>query len=156
MGNLKGCSHPGRLPDALGVDEGVAVSLTAEELAGRYHQAWADHDPTSIAALHTDDSVFHLHGVAPAAVGRTAVAALVAALVRLSPDLAFAPKRGYVAADHIVFEYAMSGSFGDSAFVCDGVDVIAVTDGLVARKDTYLDLTALVHQVGSLPDLTAA
>lgn len=130
------------------------MSRTVEELAGQYHQAWADREPTAIAALHSDNSVFHMHGVAPKAVGRTAVAALIAALVSLIPDLAFAPKRGYVAVDHIVFEYAMSGTFGGSPFVCDGADVIAVSDGLVARKDTYLDLTALVNQVGPLPDLT--
>ena len=131
------------------------MSLTVEELAGRYHQAWAEHDPTSIAALHSDDSVFHMHGVAPEAVGRTAVAAMIAALLKLAPDLAFAFTRGYVAADHIVVEYAMSGTFGASPFVCDGADVIAVSDGLVTRKDTYLDLTALVSQVGPLPDISA-
>ena len=109
-----------------------------------------------------------MHGVAPEAVGRPAVAALIATLVRLVPDLSFALKRGYVANDHIVIEYDMSGTFGDSPFVCDGVDVIAVTDSLlvggagaitdgeVALKDTYLDLQALVDQVGALPDLTAA
>ena len=78
----------------------------------------------------------------------------VRALVGLIPDLTFAPQRGYIAADHMVIEYAMSGTFGGSPFVCDGVDVIAVSDGLVARKDTYLDLTALVSQVGPLPDLS--
>ncbi len=130
------------------------MSLTVEELAGQYHQAWADHEPAAIAALHTDDSVFHMHGAAPEAVGRTAVAALITTLVGLIPDLTFAPQRGYIAADHMVIEYAMSGTFGGSPFVCDGVDVIAVSDGLVARKDTYLDLTALVSQVGPLPDLS--
>ena len=156
MGILRGSGHGGRLPDALGTDRGVVVGLNAEELAGRYHQAWADRDPEAAAALHSDASVFHMHGVAPEAVGRPAVAALIATLVRLVPDLSFALKRGYVAHDHIVIEYDMSGTFGDSPFVCDGVDVIAVTDGEVARKDTYLDLQALVDQVGALPDLTAA
>ena len=128
--------------------------LTVEDLAGQYHQAWADHEPTAIAALHTDDSVFHMHGVAPEAVGRTAVVALVTTLVNLVPDLAFALKRGYLGSDHMVIEYAMSGNVGGAPFVCDGADVIAVSDGLVARKDTYLDLIALVSQVGPLPDLT--
>lgn len=127
---------------------------TVDELAAQYHQAWADHDPAAIAALHTEGSVFHLHGVAPAAAGRTAVAALVTSLVGVIPDLAFALTRGYVAPDHLVIEYDMSGTFDGSPFVCDGVDVIAVSDGLVDRKDTYLDLTALVGQVGPLPDLT--
>lgn len=69
--------------------------------------------------------------------------------VSLIPDLAFQLKRAYVGADHIVIEYDMSGTFAGSPFVCDGADVLAVSDGLVARKDTYLDLTALVSQVGS-------
>jgi hypothetical protein len=30
--------------------------------------------------------------------------------------------------------------------VCDGVDVFAVNDGRVARKDTYLDWPALQEQ----------
>ena len=134
--------------------KGAAMSLTVEELAGLYHQAWADHDPTAIAALHTDDSVFHMHGVAPEAVGRIAVTELATTLVSLIPDLGFAMKRGYLGDDHLVIEYAMSGTFAGSSFVCDGADVIAVSGGLVARKDTYLDLTALVGQVGPLPDLT--
>ena len=95
-----------------------------------------------------------MHGVAPEAVGRTAVVALVTTLVNLVPDLAFALKRGYLGSDHMVIEYAMSGNVGGAPFVCDGADVIAVSDGLVARKDTYLDLIALVSQVGPLPDLT--
>ena len=76
--------------------------------------------PTSIAALHADDSVFHTHGVAPEAVG--AVAALVAALVKLAPDLALTLKRGHVAADHIGIEDAMSGTWGASPFGCHGAD----------------------------------
>ena len=31
---------------------------------------------------------------------------------------------------------------------CDGVDVIAVTDGRIARKDTYLDWPAIQRQLG--------
>ncbi len=132
------------------------MSLTVEDLAGQYHQAWADREPTAISALHSEDSIFHMHGVAPEAVGRPAVVALVTTLVRLVPDLVFTPKRGYLGVDHMVIEYAMSGTFGRSPFVCDGADVIAVSDGLVARKDTYLDLNALVSQVGPLPDLTTS
>ena len=45
----------------------------------------------------------------------------------------------------------MSGTYGQTHFECDGADVIAVSDGLVTRKDTYLDLTALTEQIGSLP-----
>jgi hypothetical protein len=33
--------------------------------------------------------------------------------------------------------------------VCEGIDVFAVTDGRVARKDTYLDWPALQEQQGA-------
>jgi len=40
---------------------------------------------------------------------------------------------------------------GESPFICNGADVIAVRDGLVARKDTYLDLAAYQRQAGAIP-----
>jgi hypothetical protein len=36
-------------------------------------------------------------------------------------------------------------------FTCDGVDVVTVADGLVARKETYLDFVAYRRQAGPLP-----
>ena len=79
----------------------------------------------------------------------------MASLLTLVPDLHFEAKRVYLGADHIVFEYDMSGTTGGTSFMCDGADVIAVTDGFVARKDTYLDLVALVDQIGALPEMVA-
>ena len=49
----------------------------------------------------------------------------------------------------------MSGTTDGAHFVCDGADVIAVTDGLVARKDMYLDLMALLDQIGTMPIIGA-
>jgi ketosteroid isomerase-like protein len=136
-------------------NEGHSLSLSIEDLAGQYHQAWTDRDPDVIVALHTDGSTFHIHGAAAPAVGRPAVRDLVAALLTLVPDLQFDAKRVYLGAEHIVFEYDMSGTSSGTHFVCDGADVIAVADGLVDRKDTYLDLVALVDQIGALPELVA-
>ena len=82
-----------------------------------------------------------------------AVRDLIASLLGLVPDLHFEAKRFYIGSDHIVFEYDMSGTSDGTHFVCDGVDVIAVNDGLVARKDTYLDLVTLADQVGALATL---
>jgi ketosteroid isomerase-like protein len=42
----------------------------------------------------------------------------------------------------------MTGSAAGSQFSVDGVDVFAVHDGRVARKDTYLDLLEYQRQVG--------
>lgn len=132
------------------------MSLSIADLAGEYHQGWVGRDADTIAALHTEDSTFHIHGLADPAVGRGPVRDLIASLLALVPDLHFEAKRFYVGSDHIVLEYDMSGTSDGSHFVCDGVDVIAVDDGLVARKDTYLDLVALVDQVGALPRIVSA
>jgi ketosteroid isomerase-like protein len=132
------------------------MSLTVEELAMSYHGAWVELDPDAIIALHSEDSVFHMHGAAEAATGKDSVRELVVALLKLVPDLKFAAKRIYSGDDHIVFEYDMSGTFDGSAFICDGVDVIAVADGLVTRKDTYLDYIKLTEQIGEMPMIGAA
>ena len=134
-----------------GIRGEIQVSLSIEELAGRYHQAWTDLDVDAIVALHTEDSVFHIHGVTDAATGRVSIRQAIAALLGLVPDLHFDAKRAYLGAGHLVLEYEMSGTAGGSPFTCDGADVIAVQDGLVARKDTYLDLAAYQRQAGAIP-----
>jgi ketosteroid isomerase-like protein len=132
------------------------MSLSVEELAMAYHGAWLDLDPDAIVSLHSGDSVFHMHGAAEPAIGKEAIRELVVALLRLVPDLKFEPKRLYSGDDHIVFEYDMSGTFDGTRFMCDGVDVIAVADGLVTRKDTYLDYLRLMDQIGKMPKIGAA
>lgn len=127
------------------------MSLSAQELAGMYSKAWATHDVDAIVALHTSDSVFHVHGLTDPAAGREAIMEAVAAMFEQAPDLRFETQRGYLGTDHIVLEYVMSGTSSGSPFACDGVDVIAINDGLVRRKDTYLDLAAYQRQ--GLPGL---
>ena len=124
------------------------------ELATAYARAWAAHDADAIVALHTEDSVFHVHGLGAAASGVASVRLLVVAFLRHVPDLHVDRKRVHLGTDHLVTEYDMSGTAGGSPFVCDGVDVIAVSNGLVARKDTYLDLAALQRQTSPLPVMT--
>jgi ketosteroid isomerase-like protein len=136
--------------------KGDPMGLTTEELAMAYHQAWVDLNPDTIVALHSEDSVFHMHGGAEPATGRSAIHGLITAFLLLVPDLKFEPKRLYVGADHIALEYDMSGTYAGSHFVCDGADVIAVADGRVTRKDTYLDYVTLTEQIGEMPPIGAA
>ena len=98
------------------------MSFSVADLAGHYHQAWAVHDTDAIAALHTQDSVFHIHGATEPAVGRSSVRELVATFLELVPNLRFASKRAYFSADHIGFEYDMSGTVNGADFTwrrCD-------------------------------------
>jgi steroid delta-isomerase-like uncharacterized protein len=126
---------------------------TTTDLAIRYGAAWAAHDPDAIVALHTDDTVFHMHGGGDPAEGRSAVREAIVAIFEQSPDLRFDRKTVYFGEGHIVSEYEMCGTADGTPFACDGVDVFALSDGRIARKDTYLDWGTLHAQIGR--DLTA-
>jgi ketosteroid isomerase-like protein len=119
-----------------------------EEFFARYGRAWATHDPDAIVAMHTDDTVFHVHDVAEPSCGRVAVREVIASAFEQMPDLRFERRRVLFGADHVVSEYVMSGSVGEKPFACDGVDVFTLRDGLVARKDSYVDWLTYARQVG--------
>ena len=118
-----------------------------QELAARYGAAWAKHDLDAIVAMHTDDTVFHLHGFGEPATGLAAVREAFAATFARSPDLRFEKSRVYIGDEHFVSEYRMCGTSEGKPFACEGVDVIAVSDGLITRKDTYVDWAAMQRQL---------
>ncbi len=60
------------------------MSRTISDFAEVYSRAWADHDPDAIVALHTEDTVFHQHGMGDPAVGRLAVRGAVAGLFTMA------------------------------------------------------------------------
>jgi steroid delta-isomerase-like uncharacterized protein len=142
------------------------VSATAtqiEELAGRYGDAWNAQDLDAIVAMHAPDGVFHLHapGAAPVE-GRDAIREAFAGFLTQLPDIHFEPVRLRAGADFWVLESRMSGTVsapieveGDSLEApgarveVDFLDVIAVEDGLLARKDSYLDTLDFQTQLGA-------
>lgn len=124
------------------------MSIETQELAARYGAAWAAHDLEAIMAMHTDDTVFHLHGGGEPAVGLAATRAAFAAAASQWPDNRFDKSRVHIGDEHFVSEYQMSATADGKQLTCDGVDVIAVTDGRIARKDTYLDWPAIQQQLG--------
>jgi ketosteroid isomerase-like protein len=130
------------------------MTIETQELAARYGAAWAEHDLDAIMAMHTDDTVFHLHGGSEPAMGLAATREAFAAAFAQWPDIRFEKSRVYIGDGHFVSEYQMRGSSEGKRVACDGVDVIAVADGRVARKDTYLDWPAIQRQLGM--ELTAS
>lgn len=124
------------------------MSPAPQEFAMSYSRAWAEHDPDAIVAMHTDDTVFHMHGYAESATGRATVRDAIAALFDQSPDLHFESRRVHFGEDHFVSEYEVSGTADGKPFACEGVDVFTLRDGRVARKDTYIDWLAFQRQVG--------
>ena len=127
------------------------MSTSLVGFAQAYSGAWAAHDPDAIAAMHTDDSVFDLHEVKEPATGRAPVRDLIATLLTAVPDLRFEPRRAHFGSEHFVTEYLMRGTADGKPFAIAGADVFTMRDGLVGRKDTYLDWLAYERQVGVDP-----
>jgi ketosteroid isomerase-like protein len=126
------------------------MSTEVQDIAVRYGAAWAAHDLDAIMALHTEDTVFHLHRDAAPAVGSAATREAFAAAMEQWPDIRFVRKRVHIGSDHFVSEYEMTATQTGREIVCDGVDVFSLREGLVARKDTYLDWAAVQRQAAEL------
>ncbi len=57
------------------------MSVEVQELAVRYGAAWAEHDLDAVIAMHTNNTVFHLHGGGEPASGRDATREAFAAVL---------------------------------------------------------------------------
>jgi hypothetical protein len=109
-------------------------------ISERYFAAWAARDPDAIVALHTDDTQFWTHlGTAPVQ-GRDAVRDAFAEIFERFPDLTWETYRVLYGEDHWILDWALIS--GDIRFDC--LDVVNVSpDGLVSRKDTFIDAVQL-------------
>jgi ketosteroid isomerase-like protein len=116
-----------------------------QTISERYFAAWADRDPDAIVALHTPDTQFWTHLGAEPVVGRDAVHATFAELFEQFPGLSFEIHRVLYGDGHWVLDWALIS--GEIRFDC--LDVVDVSpDGLVARKDTFVDAVQLQAAMG--------
>ncbi|MGV0852492.1 nuclear transport factor 2 family protein [Mycolicibacterium phlei] len=122
---------------------------TLAALSERYFAAWAARDPDAIANLHTEDTQFWTHTGTGPVVGRAAARDAFAALFEQFPDFSFEVYRVLYGEDHWVLDWALI--CGDIRFDC--LDLVTVSpDGLVARKDSFIDaaqLAAALHGAGA-------
>ena len=132
------------------------MSAGVQDLAVRYGAAWASRDVNAITAMHTADTVYHLHGGGEPAVGLSATREAFAAALAQWPDLSFERTQVYFGEQHFVSQYKMSATAEGRLIVCDGVDVFAVEDGKIARKDTYLDWPAIQEQLAPAASAAAS
>ena len=116
-------------------------------ISENYFAAWEKRDPDAIVALHTDDTQFWTHGAGDPVVGRDAVRTTFSQLFDVFPDLSFEIYRVLYGDDHWVLDWALIS--GDIRFDC--LDVVVVTpDGLVARKDTFIDAAQMQVALGTV------
>lgn len=121
------------------------TQLDLKAISQRYFAAWAANDPGAIAALHTPDTQFWMHLDGAPVVGRDAVRATFAEIFEQFPDLTWETYRVLYGEDHWILDWALI--FGDVRFDC--LDVVNVSpDGLVSRKDTFVDAAQLQAALG--------
>ncbi|MBA2506395.1 MAG: nuclear transport factor 2 family protein [Thermoleophilaceae bacterium] len=119
-----------------------ATQLDLGEVSETYFAAWEARDPDAIAALHTTDTHFHVHapGEDPAD-GREAARANFAQTFERFPDFAFEVNRVLLGESHWVLDWVMiDDTLGVRLPLLDVVEVSP--DGLVARKDVYVEVPA--------------
>lgn len=127
----------------------------------RYAAAWNRHDVDAILALHTEDAVFENHTSGGLAVGKAEIRRLIEGVFSTFPDLRFATRRAYLSEAVAVVEWTATATHlepitrGDQTFppsgktlTWDGMDVMPLRDGLVARKDVYADSISYLRQIG--------
>jgi steroid delta-isomerase-like uncharacterized protein len=142
-------------------DLSPAADLEAmDALANRYGEAWNGQDLDAILAMHAEDGVFHLHAGAEPVRGLDAIRATFGAFLEQWPDIHFEQVSLETAEAGWVFQSTMSGTLASplelegevvgrpgAKIAVDAVDVIAVEDGLVTAKHTYLDTVTLLGQL---------
>jgi uncharacterized protein (TIGR02246 family) len=112
-------------------------------LIDEYAAAWASRDPDRIAEFHAEDGIFQLHsGAAGPVEGRAAIREAFAGFLTQYPDLEFVEQELH-SAD---WGWAVRWTMSAGSISIDAVDVITVSDGLIAAKHTYLDWAAALDQ----------
>ena len=129
------------------MSETMAQELDLTALSERYFAAWAARDPDAIVSLHADDTQFWMHVGAQPVHGRQAVRAAFAEIFEQFPDLTWETYRVLYGENHWVLDWALIS--GDIRFDC--LDVVNISpDGLVARKDTFVDAMQLQAALGAV------
>jgi steroid delta-isomerase-like uncharacterized protein len=129
-------------------------------LAESYLDAWQRHDIERIVSMHTPDSVFTSVATGREAVGREQIAQTIGEIFAVWPDLEFDVRRRYVTTELIVTEsiaratQALPLPLGGETIEPNGrpvtfavADVFPLEDGLIKRKDSYVDAVNYVRQM---------
>lgn len=134
------------------------AALDLETISARYFAAWDARDPDAIVALHTSDTQFWTHlGTEPVR-GREAVRETFAEIFERFPEFGYETYRVLYGPDFWVLDWALTfqpaGSGERARFDC--VDVVNVAPGgLVARKDTFVDMVQLQAALGAGAEVAA-
>ena len=108
-------------------------------LIDRHDEAWNSQDVGALGDLYTEDVVFQNHTAGePAVEGRDAVVDHIARIFERWPDMRFTSRRLYLAEGFCTSEWTAQATTTEGRRIeWDGVDVMPIRDGAIARKDVY-------------------
>jgi ketosteroid isomerase-like protein len=127
----------------------TTAGLDIERISQEYFAAWEACDPDCIARLHAPDSRFQLHAGGEVAEGRAAVRQAFADIFAHWPGFDFETHRVLYGEHHWVLDWDLlatlkvdrDGKQVDKPVRLHCVDVVTIDeDGLVSRKDTFVDV----------------
>ncbi len=115
------------------------MSEETRRLIDRHDEAWNSQDVGALRDLYTEDVVFQNHTAGEQAVeGRDAVVDHIARIFERWPDMRFTSRRLYLAEGFCTSEWTAQATTADGRRIeWDGVDVMPIRDGAIARKDVY-------------------
>jgi len=115
------------------------MSEQTRSLIERHDDAWNAQDVEALVELYADDVVFQNHTAGePAVAGRAAVIEHIARIFERWPDMRFTSRRLYLADGFCTSEWTATATSPDGRQIeWDGVDVMPIRDGAIARKDVY-------------------
>jgi ketosteroid isomerase-like protein len=115
------------------------MSDQTRRLIDRHDEAWNNQDVGALRDLYTEDVVFQNHTAGEQAVeGRDAVVDHIARIFERWPDMRFTSRRLYLAEGFCTSEWtAQATATNGRRIEWDGVDVMPIRDGAIARKDVY-------------------
>ena len=144
-----------------------AASPTAlSPLLAEWLAAFNAGDPDRLLALYTDDALWEEVAIGLEAHGQEQIRAHLERLFTAAPDIAYEATGGFVAGDHAVVEWVVTGTYkadfpglppaAGQPFSFRGASVFELADGKIRRYTEYWDAYSFLVQLGALPVPSAA
>ncbi len=131
-----------------------------EAILNRYYEAFNALDPDAVAAVFTDDCVFHDHALDRTSEGLDALRAFVRSSAAMAPDLKLEPHSMLIEEDQASVELTMSGSAAESGarWSVRSSSRFWLRGDKIRRKEDNWNLASVLEQIGMIrvPDLENA
>jgi ketosteroid isomerase-like protein len=118
--------------------------MAAREFAALWLPAWTGNDPERLLSFYADDALY-LDPVVPNGIrGRDALLEYFRRLLRRNPEWVWSQREAIPMEHGFVNLWHASIPAGDAVQEIDGVCLVALRDGRIARNEVYFDRSTLM------------